>query len=161
MKGENPYQPWLAKIIDITLEASGERAIRTFKLEFQDEEVKKNFTFKPGQFIMISVFGVGESTFAISSSPTQKGYIEVSAMRYGKVTKALHQKEIGDTVGARGNVSLNNAPSCNASKYGMSVPSASSHVIVPGNPTPTEPVNEPPILKAKSTAYEIHTPPLI
>ena len=102
MKGENPYQPGLAKITDITLEASGERAIRTFKLEFLDEEVRKNFTFKPGQFVMISVLGVGESTFAISSSPTQKGYIQVSAMRYGKHTKALHQKEVGDVVGVRG-----------------------------------------------------------
>ncbi|MBY9002203.1 MAG: FAD/NAD(P)-binding protein, partial [Candidatus Heimdallarchaeota archaeon] len=102
MKGDNPYQPWLAKIIDVREESSGERAIKTFKLEFQDEEIKKNFTFLPGQFIMISIFGVGESTFAISSSPTQKEYIEVSAMRYGKLTKALHLKEIGDIVGARG-----------------------------------------------------------
>jgi len=102
MKGENPYKPSLAKIADITLEASGDRAIRTFRLEFQDEDIRKNFTFKPGQFVMISVLGVGESTFAISSSPTQKGYFEVSAMRYGKHTKALHQKEVGDIVGARG-----------------------------------------------------------
>lgn len=102
MKGENPYKPGLVKIADIRLEATGERAIRTFKLEFLDKEIQKNFTFKPGQFIMISVLGVGESPFAISSSPTQKGYIEVSAMRYGKHTSALHQKEIGDTVAARG-----------------------------------------------------------
>lgn len=102
MKVDNPYEPGLAKIADIRLEATGERAIKTFRLEFLDKEIQKNFTFKPGQFIMISVLGVGESTFAISSSPTQKGYIEVSAMRYGKHTKALHQKEIGDIVGVRG-----------------------------------------------------------
>lgn len=102
MKGDNPYQPELAKIADITLEASGERAIKTFKLEFLNDEFRKNFTFKPGQFIMLSVLGVGESTFAISSSPTQKDFIEVSAMRYGKHTKALHQKEVGDVIAARG-----------------------------------------------------------
>ncbi len=102
MMGENAYKPGLAKIADITLEATGERAIKTFKLEFLDEDLRKNFTFKPGQFIMVSVLGVGESTFAISSSPTQKGYIEFSAMRYGKHTKALHQKQIGDILGARG-----------------------------------------------------------
>ncbi|MCE7739231.1 MAG: FAD/NAD(P)-binding protein [Candidatus Heimdallarchaeota archaeon] len=102
MTDENPYQPWIAKIISIKEEASGERAIKTFRLEFQDEEVKKKFTFLPGQCIMVSVFGTGESMFAISSSPTQKDYIEVSVMRYGKLTKALHLKEEGELVGARG-----------------------------------------------------------
>ncbi len=102
MTDENPYQPWLAKIINIKEEASGARAIKTFKLEFQDEEVKKNFTYLPGQCVMISVLGTGESMFAISSSPTQQGYIEVSVMRYGKHTTTLHQKDVGDIVGVRG-----------------------------------------------------------
>jgi NAD(P)H-flavin reductase len=40
--------------------------------------------------------------FAISSSPTKKDYIEVSVMRHGKVTSALHECEPGDVVGVRG-----------------------------------------------------------
>jgi NAD(P)H-flavin reductase len=102
MTKENPYEPWLAKIISLKQEASGARAIRTFRLEFIDEDVKKNFKYSPGQCVMISAIGVGESMFAISSSPTQKGYIEVSVMRYGKHTTALHQKEVGDILGVRG-----------------------------------------------------------
>jgi len=99
---ENPYQPILATVIDIKEEVSGKRAIKTFKIEFQDEEVKENFSFFPGQTIMISLFGIGECMFAISSSPTEKGYIEVSVMKLGKVTDALHEMSVGDTVGARG-----------------------------------------------------------
>jgi len=99
---KNPYQPWLATIDDTREEVAGERAIKTFKLVFQDEDAKKNFTFLPGQCTMISLFGKGECFFAISSSPTQKDFIEVSVMKLGKVTSALHDCEPGDILGVRG-----------------------------------------------------------
>jgi len=51
---------------------------------------------------MVSLFGKGECFFAISSSPTKKDYIEVSVMKLGKVTSALHECEPGDVVGVRG-----------------------------------------------------------
>jgi NAD(P)H-flavin reductase len=99
---KNPYQPWLATIDDIQEEVGGQRAIKTFKLVFQDKDIQKDFTFLPGQCAMVSLFGKGECFFAISSSPTQKGYIEVSVMKLGKVTSALHECEPGDAVGVRG-----------------------------------------------------------
>ncbi|OLS33256.1 MAG: Sulfhydrogenase 2 subunit gamma [Candidatus Heimdallarchaeota archaeon AB_125] len=99
---QNPYQPLLAKVVKITNEVDGARAIKTYKLVFQDEETKINFSFIPGQFVMVSVFGKGESTFAISSSSTQKDYIEISVMKHGKNTAALHELEEGDIVGVRG-----------------------------------------------------------
>ena len=98
----NPYQPWLATINDIVDEVGGERGIKTFKLTFNDKKVQEKFTFKPGQCVMVSLFGVGECMFAISSSPTNRDHIEVSVMRHGKVTSALHECEPGDTVGVRG-----------------------------------------------------------
>ncbi|HEC94442.1 MAG TPA: heterodisulfide reductase subunit F, partial [Thermoplasmatales archaeon] len=39
----NPYQPWLATIDEVKEEVGGERSIKTFKLVFQDEDVRKNF----------------------------------------------------------------------------------------------------------------------
>lgn len=99
---KNPYQPWLATIDDITEEVGGQRAIKTFKLKFQDKNVQKNFSYLPGQCTMVSLFGKGECFFAISSSPTKKDYIEVSVMKLGKVTSALHECEPGDVVGVRG-----------------------------------------------------------
>ena len=51
---------------------------------------------------MVSHFGFGECFFAISSSPTKKDYVEVSVMRLGKTTKAMHECEEGDVLGIRG-----------------------------------------------------------
>ena len=98
----NPYQPWLATIDEVRVEVTGERAIKTFKLVFQDEKVKNDFSFLPGQFAIVGIFGCGESPFAIASSPTKKGYIEVSFMKLGRVTSALHECEAGRTIGVRG-----------------------------------------------------------
>lgn len=98
----NPYQPWLATIKNITEEVQGGRAIKTFRLQLIDETVRKNFHFQPGQCVMVSLFGVGECMFAISSSPTKQDYLEVSVLRHGKVTQALHESQVGDTVGIRG-----------------------------------------------------------
>jgi NAD(P)H-flavin reductase len=98
----NPYLPWLADIDEIRDEVIGERAIKTFRLSFQDDAVQKRFQYSPGQCIMVSVFGEGECMFAISSSPTERGYLEVSVMNLGKVTSVLHQCEVGDTLGVRG-----------------------------------------------------------
>jgi len=40
--------------------------------------------------------------FAIASSPTKKKYLEISVMKQGKVTTALHNCKPGDHVGIRG-----------------------------------------------------------
>ena len=99
---KNPYQPWLSTIDDIREEVGGQRAIKTFRLKFQDKNIQNDFTYLPGQCAMVSLFGKGECFFAISSSPTQKDYIEVSVMKLGKVTSALHECEPGDVLGVRG-----------------------------------------------------------
>jgi NAD(P)H-flavin reductase len=100
-KMENPYLPRLARIEQISQETEGERAIKTFRARFLDDEVQNNFTFQPGQTIMVSVFGRGESIFALSTSPT-RGNIEFSVMRVGRVTLGLHQLEEGSIIGIRG-----------------------------------------------------------
>lgn len=99
---DNPYEPWLAIIDNVKDEVGGKRAIKTFRIKFEDKVIQKNFSFQPGQCAMISLLGKGECMFAISSSPTKKEYIEVSVMRHGKVTSALHETEAGDVVGVRG-----------------------------------------------------------
>ncbi len=49
----------------------------------------------------LGIFGVGESTFAISSKPSEKEFIQFSVMKAGEVTKALHNLSVGDKVGIR------------------------------------------------------------
>ncbi len=86
----------IAAVIDETPD------VKTFRLEFINEDEGKNFKFKAGQFGEYSVFGEGESTFCIASSPTREGYIECTFRKMGRVTKALASREVGDTIGFRG-----------------------------------------------------------
>lgn len=75
---------------------------RSLKLVFEDDGVRESFEFKPGQFCLISVFGMGEATFCISSPPSWKDFLEVSVKKVGKVTAAIHDLEVGDKLGFRG-----------------------------------------------------------
>lgn len=95
----NIYKPELMVIKNIVDETND---TRTFKLQFKDEETAKSFSFKAGQFGEYSLFGEGESTFCIASSPTRSGYIECSFKKVGKVTSALTKLDIGDVIGFRG-----------------------------------------------------------
>lgn len=95
----NDYFPQLAKIIDIKEEVNGERAIKSFKTKFVEEN---SFSHLCGQCAMISVFGKGESMISISSSPLNKEYLQFSILKTGRVTTALHDMEIGNTIGIRG-----------------------------------------------------------
>ena len=101
-KIENPYKPLLARIKNIKTETTGPRSIKTFQLRFIENKIQKKFSFKPGQCMMLSLFGVGECMFAISSSPTQKKFFEVSVMKHGKVTTAIHNLKNSEIVGVRG-----------------------------------------------------------
>jgi sulfhydrogenase subunit gamma (sulfur reductase) len=96
---ENIYMPYLMKIEKVTYEAPG---VKTFMLKFVNEEDSSKFEFKAGQFGEYSVFGAGESTFCIASSPTRKGYIECTFRQTGKVTGALSRSEEGSIIGFRG-----------------------------------------------------------
>ena len=87
------------KVEKITEEAPG---VRTFKLKFVNDEDSNSFNFAAGQFGEYSIFGVGESTFCIASSPTRKGFIECTFRQAGKVTSALSNCEEGSIIGFRG-----------------------------------------------------------
>lgn len=94
----NPYEPMLAvveKIIDETWDT------KTFRAVFKDDCVRDNFTYEPGQFQQVSLFGVGEATFCLTSTSTRKGFVEFSVKKVGSVTAALHEMSEGDVVGIR------------------------------------------------------------
>jgi sulfhydrogenase subunit gamma (sulfur reductase) len=58
--------------------------------------------YQPGQFVEVSIAGVGEAPISISSSPTQKGGFELVVRRIGNVTNKIHQLQVGDKIGVRG-----------------------------------------------------------
>ena len=98
----NPYIPHAATVEEAWNETYGDRCIRTFKVVFDDEEIRESWEHRPGQCAMIGILGVGESMISISSSPTEGKFLRFSVMRMGKVTKALHQLEPGDKMMVRG-----------------------------------------------------------
>lgn len=97
----NPYMPIFAKIEDITVENEA-RDIKTFKLSFIDKNDEKKFSFLPGQFAELSIFGSGECPIGIASSPTENGCLLFTIKRAGVVTTKLHRVDIGDIIGVRG-----------------------------------------------------------
>ncbi|MBU2500108.1 FAD/NAD(P)-binding protein [bacterium] len=57
---------------------------------------------RPGQFVEVSMFGIGEAPFSISSSPTRKGVFELGIRKVGLLTEKLAELEAGTKIGIRG-----------------------------------------------------------
>ena len=74
--------------------------VKTFRVVGTDG--KKLFEHMPGQCAMVSVPGVGESMFSITSSPTNKDYMEFSIKKCGCVTEVIHSLEVGQQITVRG-----------------------------------------------------------
>ena len=98
-KTPNPYLPQLARIERITKETD---TVKTFRLKFLKRKIKNYFVFIPGQFIQVSVFGIGEAPISLSSFPFDMEFFEFSVRNVGNVTNALFELKEGDTIGIRG-----------------------------------------------------------
>ncbi len=75
---------------------------KLFHLRIIDDKDRERFSFLPGQFVMIEVPGYGEAPISISSSTSNKGFIELCIRKAGTVTNALHRARRGAKVGIRG-----------------------------------------------------------
>ena len=74
--------------------------VKTFLVAEPDGGVV--FPHKPGQCAMLSVPGVGEAMFSISSSPDNKDYMEFAIKKTGRLTDWLHTAEVSREVTVRG-----------------------------------------------------------
>jgi len=91
------YQPIMLSILEITSMTEMEKV---FKIELP---FPISLEHKPGQFVQVSVLGVGEAPISISSSPSRsKNSFELCVRRVGALTNALHALSPGDVVGVRG-----------------------------------------------------------
>jgi len=90
------YLPKVARLAQVETLTRFERFMR---VEFEDGS---ELGHVPGQFVQVSVLGVGEAPLTIASSPTRKGYFDMCVRRVGKVTEALHRLQKGDAIGIRG-----------------------------------------------------------
>jgi sulfhydrogenase subunit gamma (sulfur reductase) len=91
-----PYQMKVTKIRGLN------PSTKAFTLEFVDKKIRKNFNFTPGQFVIVSVAGFGESVLTITSAPWDLPVVEVAARSVGNNTRAMHRLKVGDTIGLRG-----------------------------------------------------------
>jgi sulfite reductase subunit B len=94
MAQNNPYRPIEAKVLEVITETP---TIMTIRLG-----PKQEIGFKTGQFIELTIPGVGEAPFTPSSRPWVREMIEFTVMKVGKVTESIHRLKKGDTVGLRG-----------------------------------------------------------
>jgi len=90
---KNPLVPVNGKVIEIISES---KDVKTFRVKPETE-----INQLPGQCAMISLFGIGEAIFSISSPPNRE-LLDFSIKRTGKLTDILHQIEEGQQVGIRG-----------------------------------------------------------
>ncbi len=93
------FLPHPATITRVVTENS---QIKTFVLRFNDLELQSAFTYRPGQFLMLSVPGQGEAPISIASSPSRPGTLELAVRKAGRLTSALHELQEGAVVGLRG-----------------------------------------------------------
>ena len=91
---KNPYYPIDTVIEDIITETP---TIKTFVLK-----PVRPIQFKAGQFMQLTVPGLGEAPFTPSSDPGITERMEITILKTGKVTDALHELSPGAKVGLRG-----------------------------------------------------------
>ena len=95
----DPYRPWEARITSIIPLTETEKL---YEFRLVDERVRAAFHHEPGQFVIISILGVGEAPIAICSSPAKSGFFELTIRKAGAVTGALSKMQCGDIIGVRG-----------------------------------------------------------
>jgi NAD(P)H-flavin reductase len=74
----------------------------TFSITVDPEDGAEHTAFKPGQFSMLWVFGVGELPISISGDPAERGRLVYTVRSVGKATNALVSRKPGDGIGVRG-----------------------------------------------------------
>lgn len=95
----NPYTPFEAEVVERIQES---HTIFTLRLRFTDEEQHRHYSFQPGQFNMVYLYGVGEVPISIVSDPEDERLYDHTIRVVGRVTRGLAQVKQGQRVGIRG-----------------------------------------------------------
>jgi NAD(P)H-flavin reductase len=90
----NAFLPMPSKIVEIADMTARDRYFRV--------ELEKPLGHRPGQFVMVSVLGVGEAPISISCGPRKDNVLEMVIRRIGRLTEVIHSLKVGDELGIRG-----------------------------------------------------------
>jgi sulfhydrogenase subunit gamma (sulfur reductase) len=88
------FLPKMAKILEIKEMTAREKFFRV--------ELPAPLGHRPGQFVMVSVLGVGEAPISISCGPRSDNILEMLIRNVGSVTQVLHAMKPGQSLGIRG-----------------------------------------------------------
>ena len=91
------FLPAVATIEDIKTETALEKI---YTLRLPDGQ---NLGHEPGQFVMVSIPGVGEAPISVMSSPSRTGEtFKLCIRNAGDLTSVIHRLQAGDEIGIRG-----------------------------------------------------------
>jgi NAD(P)H-flavin reductase len=91
---ENPYYPVKSVIQDVIEETP---TIKTLVIK-----PEKPMPFRSGQFMQLTIPGIGEAPFTPSSSPSRPELIDITILKTGRLTAYSHDVKKGEIVGLRG-----------------------------------------------------------
>jgi sulfite reductase subunit B len=96
MNEKTIYTPEIATVRSV-------KQIATLEKLFEIELPGRRLGHKPGQFVQVEIFGVGEAPISVTSPPNRKeNTFELCVRKVGNVTSALHNLESGAKIGIRG-----------------------------------------------------------
>jgi len=94
MVTKNIYLPVKTIIRDVKELAKN---VKLFSLRLPE-----NFTYQPGQFIMVSLLGAGEVPISITSTPGEGADLEICVRAVGRVSAAINDLNANDSIMIRG-----------------------------------------------------------
>ncbi|KKM25963.1 hypothetical protein LCGC14_1589660 [marine sediment metagenome] len=94
MISDNPYIPKPAELVEVIDETP---TIKTLVVAPSEP-----MAFRAGQFVQLTLPGVGEAPFTPSSSPVEPERLAITILSTGCVTERLHQCTAGAALGLRG-----------------------------------------------------------
>lgn len=95
----SPMLPMTAEVVDYIQESP---SIFTLRLRLAEAAQQVAYSFAPGQFNMLYLFGVGEVPISIVSDPQDESLIDHTIRAVGRVTDGLAKLRPGDQLGLRG-----------------------------------------------------------
>jgi len=92
---ESTYLPRAGKIVDA-------RKFTDKEINYRFELPDGGIEYTAGQFMEVSIFGVGEAPISICSAPGKRKDLEMCVRNVGDVSRHIHGLKVGDSVGLRG-----------------------------------------------------------
>lgn len=91
-------------LVPVTAKIKSVRSLTEDTLLFEMAEISDRtlLSYRPGQFMELTVFGIGECPISITSTPTRPELLEFAIRNVGTVSSALHNLDAGDYIGLRG-----------------------------------------------------------